>query len=131
MSFNWTDYHRLAKALQSDPESPGPEEASLRSAISRAYYATFCTARNFAETNDSFKPTNTGADHDLMKCHFQSSKDRVRRRIGNGLERLYDYRGKADYDDIFQGLTQAANLSVSLAEKTIGRLGSLSAQSNQ
>ena len=48
MSFNWTDFLTLADALVRAPNSPGPEEASLRSAISRAYYAAFHVARNLA-----------------------------------------------------------------------------------
>jgi hypothetical protein len=35
MSFNWADFLTLANALVRAPNSPGPEEASLRSAISR------------------------------------------------------------------------------------------------
>jgi hypothetical protein len=48
MSFNWSDFLTLADALPRNPSSAGPEEASLRSAISRAYYAAFCGARDFA-----------------------------------------------------------------------------------
>jgi uncharacterized protein (UPF0332 family) len=41
MSFDWADYLRLAESLVSNPNAPGPEEAALRAAISRAYYAAF------------------------------------------------------------------------------------------
>lgn len=52
MSFDWVDFLALADALVRDPNSPGPEEASLRSASSRAYYAAFCSARDFACARD-------------------------------------------------------------------------------
>ena len=48
MSFDWADYLKLAEALTRDPSSPGPEEASLRTAISRAYYAAYRSASNLA-----------------------------------------------------------------------------------
>ena len=50
MSFEWADYLKLAAALAEEPDSLGPEEAALRSAASRAYYAAFCASRNFAAT---------------------------------------------------------------------------------
>jgi hypothetical protein len=46
MSFDWADYLKLAEALTQAPTVPGPEEAALRAAMSRAYYAAFCSARN-------------------------------------------------------------------------------------
>ena len=41
MAFDWEDYLSLAKELASRAD-----EAALRSAASRAYYAVFCKARN-------------------------------------------------------------------------------------
>ena len=92
MSFDWVDFLTLADALVHDPNSPGPEEASLRSAISRAYYAAFHVARNFGRDRGEFTPTETGQDHWLVKRHFISSSDRTRQKIGLDLDRLYDYR---------------------------------------
>jgi hypothetical protein len=47
MSFNWSDYLLLAEAMTKKPNTPGPKEAALRAAVSRAYYAAFCASRNF------------------------------------------------------------------------------------
>lgn len=49
MSFPWSHYLDLAKALAGqETNGVASQEARLRSAISRAYYAVFCTARNRA-----------------------------------------------------------------------------------
>ncbi|MGQ9626069.1 MAG: hypothetical protein ACUVV0_04085 [Anaerolineae bacterium] len=69
MSFNWADFLTLAEALLRDPNSPGPEEASLRSAISRAYYAAFRVTRNFGRDRGEFIPTGTGQDHRIVQNH--------------------------------------------------------------
>jgi hypothetical protein len=62
MSFNWIDYLTFATALVNNPETPGPSEAALRSAISRAYYATFRSALEFA-TSEGYHPRSSGDDH--------------------------------------------------------------------
>jgi hypothetical protein len=62
MSFNWIDYLTFATALVNNPETPGPSEAALRSAISRAYYAAFRSALEFA-TSEGYHPRSSGDDH--------------------------------------------------------------------
>jgi uncharacterized protein (UPF0332 family) len=46
MSFNCSDYLDLARELIGQTDITASEEAKLRSAISRAYYAAFIQARN-------------------------------------------------------------------------------------
>ena len=126
MSFNWADFLTLADALARDPNSPGPEEASLRSAISRAYYAAFRVARNFGWDRGEFTPTETGQDHWLVMNHFRSSPDRIRRKISLDLDRLYDNRTSADYNDVLAGRPIAlAQSSVTVARNVLNALNSL------
>lgn len=126
MSFDWADFLTLADALVRDPNLPGPEEASLRSAISRAYYAAFHIARNFGRDRREFTPTGTGRDHWLVMNHFKSSPDRIRRKIGLDLDRLYGNRTSADYDDILAGRPVAlAQSSVAMARNVLNALNSL------
>lgn len=47
MSFSWKDYYILAGQLKQQAADSPQQEAYLRSAISRAYYASFCLARNY------------------------------------------------------------------------------------
>jgi uncharacterized protein (UPF0332 family) len=126
MSFDWADFLTLADALVSDPNSPGPEEASLRTAISRAYYAVFRVALNFVRDRGEFTPTQTGQDHWLVRDHFRSSSQRIRRKIGLDLGRLYDNRRNADYDDVLSGRPDSlAQSSVAVAQNVLNALGSL------
>jgi len=98
MSFDWTEFLTLAEALQSAPDSPGPPEAALRSAASRAYYAAFHCALKFA-CRDGFVPTYSGDDHRKVQAHFRGYKppDQTRRAIALQLDRLLKQRHEADY----------------------------------
>lgn len=128
MSFNWTEFLTLAEALQSDPDSPGPPEAALRSAASRAYYAAFHCALDFA-TREGFTPTYTGEDHSRIQDHFRRRKPpgEARRKIAQELNRAYDHRRKADYRDTL-GTTSAetlAHFAIGSARNVLANLDSI------
>ncbi|MFZ2420001.1 MAG: hypothetical protein WBD79_11930 [Anaerolineae bacterium] len=126
MSFDWADYLKLAEALTRDPSSPGPEEASLRTAISRAYYAAYRSASNLAASRGELVPAGLASDHGLVINHFRYAADPVRQKIGAGLSRLRGNRNKADYDDVLSGRPAAtAQSSVTLARNVLTALGSL------
>lgn len=126
MSFNWVDFLTLADALSRTPNTPGPEEAALRSAVSRAYYAAFCSARTTARDKEGFVPTGSPEDHRLLRNHFRARGDRVRRKISTDLERLRDNRNRADYDDLLvTGPAALAQSSVAVARNIIGALHTL------
>jgi len=126
MSFDWADFLTLAEALLRDPNSPGPEEASLRSAISRAYYAVFCSARNFASDRGNFVPQGTAKDHNRLRAHFQKTRDRTRWKIATELGRLRDNRNRADYDDVLiRRPISLAQSSVTVARNVLNTLKSL------
>ena len=67
MSFVWSDYLELAKELLGGAVGSPLEEAKLRSAISRAYYAVFNEARDYLVLNkpDLIIP-NTGEAHEVL-----------------------------------------------------------------
>lgn len=73
MSFSWEDYLQLAEGLYADPTSPGPEEAALRTAISRAYYAAYQCAFEFAR-EETFNPTGRAEDHNRVREYFRERK---------------------------------------------------------
>lgn len=50
MSFDWGDYLKFAKALEAKPDTPGPREASLRSAFNNQLQ--FTALRIYAHWND-------------------------------------------------------------------------------
>ena len=126
MSFDWADYLKLAEALTRDPASPGPEEASLRTAISRAYYAAYRSASTLAAGRGEIIPTGLASDHGLVINHFRNATDPVRQKIGASLSRLRGNRNKADYDDVFRGQpADTARSSIALARNILSGLGSL------
>jgi len=126
MSFNWAEFLTLAEALLRNPNSPGPEEAALRSAISRAYYAAFCSARNLARDKNGLVLPRGPEVHGVIRDHFETSPDRVRRKIGTDLNRLRDYRNRADYDDVLPGRPiSLAQSSVAVARNVLNALNSL------
>jgi len=126
MSFHWSDYLTLAESLVTDPAAPGPREATLRAAISRAYYAAFCSARNLAKSRGEIVTTQTASEHGLVIAHFRGSSEPIRRRIGADLGRLRKHRNSADYDDRLAGDPLAtAKLSVVTARNVLAALSTL------
>lgn len=97
MSFDWTDCLSFAAALLSDPDIPGPAEAALRSAASRAYYAAFHAALAFAQA-EGYVSYGSGDDHRAVQRHFRQDKsDVTRRKIAQELNRALNRRREADY----------------------------------
>lgn len=68
-SFNWIGYLRLAEEL-----AKRPDEASLRSAISRAYYYIYHLALQRAEAND-FAALPGEATHSQLWRVFSNSRN--------------------------------------------------------
>ena len=129
MTFDWTGFFSLAEKLFEDPQSPGPEEACLRSAVSRAYYAAFKVALEFAENTSEFEPTGYGSDHSSLPIHLQGDDDKDIRQLGVELRRLRDDRAQADYKDVLdQNPQKLAEKSVDTARNIINELGSSQAQ---
>lgn len=128
MLFDWTEFLTFAKALESDPSSPGPPEAALRSAASRAYYAAFHEALKFARS-EGYDPMRTGDDHKRLREYFRDHKpnDKRRRRIATELRRCWDQRRQADYDaTLYKSPASLAGHAVGMARSVLEELDSLS-----
>ncbi len=69
MAFDWREYLDLARSL-TQPGTGFTQEAALRCAMSRAYYAAFCHARNYARDHHGFMPAYDPSDHKLVRDHF-------------------------------------------------------------
>lgn len=88
----------MAKELAKEAD----DEAKLRSAISRAYYAAFCTANNYMCNNDNKSiPPNTPV-HQFVIKYFKGKpgeghRHRKRYQIGKDLDRMRIDRVKVDY----------------------------------
>ncbi|MBN1580543.1 MAG: HEPN domain-containing protein [Anaerolineae bacterium] len=102
MTFDWLDYRELASRLTRDPDTPGPQEAVWRTAISRAYYAALNYARAFAEEQDDDLAKGESSTHYAIRNWFKR-KGRTGREIFNTLEEFQQLRQNADYDDLLPG----------------------------
>jgi uncharacterized protein (UPF0332 family) len=120
MSFNWLDYLTLSKKLQSDPAVFGLQEASLRSAISRAYYAAFQYAMILA-VKKGYLPKHNGTDHITLPDFFKNYKPEpiIGPKISQDLDRLRVQRGHSDYEVSVPNINKFAQLAISWADSII------------
>ncbi|TFE71357.1 HEPN domain-containing protein [Methylacidiphilum caldifontis] len=118
MSFDWWEYLELAKYLSGKHDTIFSQEASYRSAVSRAYYSAFCLARNYAKDCLGFQPTGKGEDHERLRQYFKKEKMPD---IASALGRLRKWRNVCDYKDQMEGLSKKVQESISFADKIIKR----------
>jgi uncharacterized protein (UPF0332 family) len=123
LSFDWHEFLRLAEELHSEPiEST---EASARTAISRAYYATFHLTAATLESLKEWQRAHGAEDHKKLQEFLKRYRGVRRGKIGVDLERLYVLRGYADYEDEFEGVSTAAEMSLKLARSIVNALPSI------
>ncbi len=126
MSFNWTEYLTLSQELAGQSMISSLQEACLRAAISRAYYAVFCNARNFLINKDNyFSPGDINVHIDVMQ-RFIDSNNPMRQRVGLSLRSLRLTRNIVDYKDVFRGdLLARTNATLREAAEVIHLLTTL------
>ncbi len=125
MSFDWSQYLNLAKELTGQSTIPANQEAKLRDAISRAYYAAFILARNYLRDHEGISIPKTSDAQRYVWEQFQLNPDPQRQLIANNLKRLRAYRRQADYVDKFPGLSGITLTALTLSEEVISNLNSL------
>jgi hypothetical protein len=99
MAFNWIEYLEISRSLLG-LEAHHSEEAAHRSAVSRAYYAAYCYARNHARDREGLILTNRPSDHGLVRRHHLK-KGRVD--LASELDDLRQWRNSCDYEDELEG----------------------------
>lgn len=119
MDFDWTNYLSLARFLQTQPDANITEEAFLRCAISRAYYAAFCHARNYARDRHGLRLRYNGDDHALVRRHFQARRERS---VAAKLHDLSEWRNLCDYEDAVNDLPTLLTCALAEAQKVIAIL---------
>lgn len=125
MSFDWSEYLKIANKLVQAKSTFYASEGCQRTAISRAYYAAYCKARNLARDRGWVTLTKSAKDHSIVKNHFQNSRQRNKSRIGVILDRLRDDRNDADYEDVLNNPNAIASVSIMRAKKIFRLLSSL------
>jgi hypothetical protein len=92
MSFDWANYLRLAEDLAAKAD-----EASLRTAISRAYYSIFNVAYERAEKNLGRKPASSGSHHKWCWDAYGNCNDSTCQELAVEGRRLKWLRVDVDY----------------------------------
>jgi len=116
MPFDWCDYLELARALVDLRGSSYSQEATQRSAVSRAYFAAFCSARNYAVNNLGYKPERGANDHAELRKHLQKQRYPE---LASRLNKLRQWRNACDYDNNVSQLCEMVRDSLRVAEKII------------
>ena len=128
MPFDWAEYLRLALHLNGDGEICN-DEGRWRSAVSRAYYAAFCLARNYARDNYGFRPGYNSDDHINVRREYSNAarslageeKQRILL-IPSQLDHLRQWRNRCDYDDNHPNLAVTTRSAIKEAQRVIETL---------
>jgi hypothetical protein len=91
----------------------------LRSAISRAYYAAFCHARNYARDLHGLRLSYNGDDHSLVRRHFRTRRERG---VVSKLDNLREMRNVCDYEDDVPELPKWLPIALAEAQMVIAIL---------
>lgn len=115
--FDWDDFLSLA----TDLANRRGDEAALRTAVSRAYYATFHAAREYLVRAGIAVNTGGGAHRQVRQVLFGGNVKLCLR-----FRRLHDWRKEADYDELCSfALDATAQDAIIVARTTIDRIRSL------
>jgi len=125
MSFVWTSYLQLADELIKHQNPAIPQEAYLRSAISRSYYGVFCIARNFLIRNGVSIPRVS--THKFVRDAYLNSRHKAERKIGRDLRDLWQERKDADYEDKAAFDVKRATNAYQLAGRILSKLAGIGA----
>jgi hypothetical protein len=119
MPFAWSDFHRLAQQMVGSAQRrPGSSlcEATYRTAVGRAYYASYCHARAYAEKHLNFRRTKFSDDHAAVRRAMQKAGFVVE---ATALEDLRTWRNMCDYDDQVANAESLAKSSVQTAQMVL------------
>ena len=123
MSFDWKNYLDLAEKFQkiSSGKAGGYVEGIKRTVISRAYYAGFHEAEDYATSSGYVKPTR--GHHQLIQTWYRKQFGNVNHQeIQQILARSLKARKEADYDGVINGNLDNQMESIILDIKRIKQL---------
>jgi uncharacterized protein (UPF0332 family) len=97
MPFDWNQYLNLANEL-----AQRSDEASLRSAVSRAYYGTLCLSRNYLIAKGELDKNKISKEKDshMVVWGLFSNKGKTRNGVYQNAQRLKFKRTQSDYEDV-------------------------------
>jgi len=120
MSFQWTDYLTLAQNVV----SAATDEASLRTAVSRAYYAAFHVARRYVmDAKPEVQLPADGRQHEMVWEVLGRGRRQERAACAHG-RRLKQKRTKADYAMTGLKFPNDARFAITEAQGVISNIAS-------
>ena len=128
MTFVWTEYLTLAEELTKITIPTISEEARLRCALSRAYYAVFHVALRVAQRRGGYVRTPGSGTHEDLIVYFMAHSRSEWRTVGADLRTLYQLRIQADYQDTMPAANLTRNnviFQILLADSIITALNAL------
>jgi uncharacterized protein (UPF0332 family) len=117
MPFHWIEFLNLADDL-----ATRSDEASLRSALSRAYYYVFHLASKRVKGNGFVYKRDDGGSHVQVWRIFSSSDDLECVKLAQIAERLKENRRRADYDNLFPRIDDYIPIALEEARDFAARL---------
>lgn len=117
--FDWVNYLIFAKELVERSD-----EAAQRSAVSRAYYAAFCKARNRLRQKGVI-PKEDRIGHKKLWKMYKEDPEVATRRIGFHGDLMHEIRKEVDYEDTVSNLPGKVKLELLMAEELLEQLLSL------
>ena len=119
--FDWHEFLDLARQL----EASSLNEAVLRTAISRAYYAAYHRASRHVRVAQ-LAPTTKRLTHELVWSLFAESSDERYRDVGDRGVELKLERIRADYNARYPGdLAKSARKAIDVSEAIIRLIDAL------
>jgi uncharacterized protein (UPF0332 family) len=120
MAFKWTEFILFAEQISKNSS----DEATLRSAISRAYYGAFGKVRIYCESKYKISKSFSDGIHQKVIHELKTSAIREEYSLGNSLSDLRRSRNMADYDS-------HADVNKRLAEQSIKKSNDIIKQLNK
>lgn len=113
-AFDWWEFFELADTIKDIGD-----EASFRSSISRAYYASYGASKNYLidKCYRTELRSRNPKNHSFVIDILRSDPDRLKNDMGNKLFKLRKKRNQADYDDFVHRLEDIIVVSLSDAKK--------------
>ena len=125
MSFDWHQYLDLARELEKRKQMASTEEARLRSAVSRAYYAAYHAARKRLVQDGDTGIRSAPKPHEYVWKQFRLSPELQRQEIGTKGSRLKLRRFDADYESAVANWQAMTCLAILDSESVFEELAKL------
>lgn len=124
MAFDWKEFIKFSEDLHATKS----DEASLRSAISRAYYGAFGAIRPYCVQRFNISSRSNPEIHRIVIEKLKSSSNKLEFSTGNILSILRDDRNNADYDSAFVITKPLVNKAIVNSKNAIKNLEQLKLQ---